>query len=180
MSVTNAEKYAVVQKLMEDIKTCETLASVDRLAEAYDKFKEIKKRVKTLEEPTQEDFRKYFDSSTVIKQVNIEGKELFEALRLVQDVSQWNLWNNNIGPRQDVSVYTSRQETRGIYHFKITGELQKPLKEILPALLENSLYQYWVPMCAHSENIISPSANRRIVKTDFNFVLFHKTAVTDR
>lgn len=53
------------------------------------------------------------------------------------------------------------------------------MEEIIPALLENSLYQFWLPMCTKSEVLMTISPYRRIIKIEVNFVLFSKTAILE-
>lgn len=167
--------------LMQDVRLCETLQDEDRIAEAYFLLQNIREYIRTgnADEATKDRLERYINESANLQRLELLGRDIADELKLMMDVDQWNLWNNNIGPHQDVSVYTHRLESKGVYHFKLEGEIRCPLKEVLPAILENSTYQYWVPMCGHSEMLQAPSTFRRITKTEVNFVLFQKTCVND-
>jgi hypothetical protein len=172
----------IIRNLLEDVKLCENLYLEDRIGEAYFLLDNIKAFISQLGEKdtsSKELLENYIKKSKTLETLDVQGKDILEELQNMTDKEQWNLWNNNIGPRQDVSVYTHKQESKGIYHFKLEGELHCPLKEILPAILENSLYQYWLPMFAGSEIIQTLSPYRRIMKSEFNFVLFNKVCVND-
>lgn len=167
--------------LMEDVKLCESLQGEDRIAEAYFLLQNIRQFISAdhADPNLKENLERYVSESAAFQKLEAAGRDIAEELKLMMDSDQWNLWNNNIGPHQNVSVYTHRLEAKGIYHFKLEGEIRRPLNEVLPAILENSTYPYWMPMCGSSELLQSPSPFRRIIKTELNFVLFQKICVTD-
>lgn len=168
----------LVQNLQQDLKLCEKLASEDRIGEAYFLLKNIENFINTLSSNGREQVQRMIDASVKIKELCKDSQDLRTWLEVVEDHAVWNAWNTAMGPNQDVSVYTHRDEKDGEYYLKIEGYLHCSMIQAIATILENDLHHLWMPMCTKSEVLHVANNFQRIVKTNIDFVLLKKTAAT--
>lgn len=169
----------MIGNLLQDIRLAESLFMEDRIAEAYFLLKNIEEFVEKIEESSRSEVYSAIGSSSKIQAIKNKGQPIFDLLQSFSDKEVWNAWNTAIGPHQDVTVYTHRDEMKGSYHFKIEGYIQSSMKETLAAILENDLYRLWLPLCSNSQLLAKSSTYRRILRNDFDFVLLKKTCLSE-
>jgi hypothetical protein len=168
---------SLLNNLLSDIRLVESLYAEDRVVEAYFLLQNIVQYVQTVDVDVKEKVEKVLHASKNYKGVQEGGNEIMELLKMLTDNDVWNSWNSGMGLHQNVSLYTHRDESKGQYFFKMEGNLRCSMKESIVAILENELYGSWLPLCTRSETLATPGNYRRVVRTDFDFVLLQKSAV---
>lgn len=166
-----------INSLLSDIRLAESLFAEDRVAESYFLMQNILQYLKSADTIVREKVEKVFSRSQSIEHIQAGGDNIMQLLKIMSDKEVWNSWNSGMGLHQDVSLYTHRDESKGQYYFKMEGNLRCSLKESIAAILENELYGLWLPLCTKSETLATPGNYRRIIRSDFDFVLLQKTAI---
>lgn len=166
-----------LNSVIEDIRLIETLFKDDRVMEAYTLLKNIETFALTMSDDMQSMVARAVASSPVIAEARSAGDQMAELLNLMNPTSDaWNIWNNGIGAHQDITVSTHKNEEKGTYYFKLEGNIESNIFYVIAALLQNNLYNKWMPLCTRSEctRVISP--HRRVIKSKFDLNLVKKEA----
>lgn len=177
---SNNPEQVTIRDIKDDIKLVEKVHQEDRVAEAFILLQNIENMIPTLSSNGQDIIHDVLNSSAAISELRIRGEQVMEIMNLFKMEDKWNVWNANLGPHQDVTLYINRDEPEGQYFFKTDGYLRDVgLLEAAAAVLENSLHQHWIPMCTASKTCEVQSAFRRIVQLKMDFVLLKKTATME-
>ena len=170
----------ILPNIIEDIKLSENLFKEDRILEAFHLLNNIEKFTQGQEsQHIQTVVTRTIASSPLTANIRRSGEHIMSLLQLINDPEPWNVWNTGIGLNQDVTVSTHKNEEKGQYYFKIEGTLRCDIIYAVAAILENDLYQFWMPLCTHSEVVSIPSIHRRVIRTQFDFTLLKKEALYD-
>lgn len=169
----------LLQKILTDVHLAEKIFKEDRIIEAYFLFLGVESFLKSVEEEdVVDEVQKYIDSSSTIANMIEKGHALHTILASIDRASLWSIWNEKLGPHQDVTMYIHKDTPEGQYSFKTEGFLRDSgILEVAAAILESSLFKYWMPMCTECKLLSTETAYRRIIQLDFDFVLLKKIAV---
>lgn len=166
-----------LSSIIEDIQLVETLFKEDRVMEAYVLLKNIETFSMTLSDDMQSTVNRALASSPVIADARSAGDQMSELLHLMSPSNDsWNIWNNGIGAHQDITVSTHKMEDKGTYYFKLEGNIESNIFCVIAALLENEMYNKWMPLCTRSECVRVISPHRRVIKSKFDLNMIRKEA----
>lgn len=176
---SHSETLKNAQKALADLRLAEKIFQEDRLVEAYFLFVNVERFLESVQDKSiVAEVRKYVDSSSIIAQVIEKGHTLHTLLDSFDKASLWSIWNEKLGPHQDVTMFIHKDAPQGQYSFKTEGFFRNSdILETAAAILENSLYQYWMPMCTECKVLATLTAYRRVIRIEFDFVLLKKIAV---
>lgn len=174
-----AQQRELQQNLLSDINLAEKLCEEDRIGEGFFLLRNIDQFLLHLNDDARGRLQHRLDNSESILKLRAKGAETLKLLELFGSKDEWNVWNFGIGPHNDISVATHKDEKKGEYFFKLDGNLRCNMIEACAAILENDLYGIWSPLCKTSKAMGSLSICRRIMELGLEFVLLKRKAVCD-
>jgi hypothetical protein len=182
LSSSTAEQRDIALKVLRDIELCRTMDQEDRVGEGGQLLQKIELFVRGLS-PESKDYLEgilFHKEDKVLSRLRTAGDSLAKLLTEFENDSMWNIWNSSIGPHQDVTVFSLKDDTEtNDFALKIDGYAYVSLNDIAAALIETQLFQYWMPMCSNCKVLSSLSPSRKIVKFEMDFVMVKKTAILE-